>query len=47
MFHIDDHINCVNDENELVEKSGLSQIMYKGSLDMPNGYQRFMVIGYV
>lgn len=47
MFHIDDHINCVNNENELVEKSGLSQIMYKGSLDMPNGYQRFMVIGYV
>ena len=47
MFHIDDHINCVNDEDELVEKSGLSNIMYKGSLDMPNGYKRFMVIGYV
>lgn len=47
MFHIDDHINCVNNENELVEKSGLTKIKYKGALEMPNGYKRFMVIGYV
>ena len=47
MFHIIDHINCVSSEDELVKKSGLSKIMYKGSLDMPNGYKRFMVIGYV
>ena len=47
MFYIEDHINCVNNEDELVKKSGLSKIMYKGSLDMPNGYKRFMVIGYV
>ena len=47
MFHIDDHINCVNNENELVEKSGLTKIRYKGALEMPNGYKRFMVIGYV
>jgi hypothetical protein len=47
MFHIDDHINCVMDEDELVKKSGLSDIRYKGSLKMPNGYRRFMVIGYV
>lgn len=47
MFHVEDHINCVNNEDELVEKSGLSNIMYKGCLDMPNGYKRFMVIGYV
>lgn len=47
MFHIDDHINCVNSENELIEKSELSKIMYKGSLDMSNGYRRFMAIGYV
>lgn len=47
MFHIDDHINCVNSENELVEKSGLSDIKFKGSIRMPNGYRRFMVIGYV
>ena len=47
MFHVEDHINCVNNEDELVEKSGISKIMYKGSLDMPNGYKRFMVIGHV
>ena len=47
MFHVEDHINCVNNEDELVEKSGISKIMYKGSLNMPNGYKRFMVIGYV
>ena len=47
MFHIEDHINCVNSEEELVKKSGLSKVMYKGFLDMPNGYKRFMVIGYV
>lgn len=47
MFHIDDHINCVNNEDELIEKSGLNDIRYKGSLKMPNGYSRFMVIGYV
>lgn len=47
MFHVEDHINCVNNEDELVEKSELSKVMYKGFLDMPNGYKRFMVIGYV
>jgi len=47
MFHIKDHINCVNNEQELIEKSELSKILYKGSLDMPNNYKRFMVIGYV
>lgn len=45
MFHVDDHINCVENENELLEKSGIKKIIYKGSLDMPNGYKRFMVIG--
>jgi len=47
MFHVEDHINCVNNEDELAKKSGLSNIMYKGSLEMSNGYKRFMVIGYV
>ena len=46
MFHVPDHINCVNSEDELVENTGLKEILYKGSLDMPNGYKRFMVIGY-
>lgn len=47
MFHVEDHINCVNSEQELIEKSELSKVVYRGSLDMPNGYKRFMVIGYV
>ena len=47
MFHVEDHINCVNNEDELAKKSGLSNIMYKGCLNMSNGYKRFMVIGYV
>jgi hypothetical protein len=46
MFHIDDHINCVNNEDELVEKSGFIDVRYKGSMTMPNGYTRFMAIGY-
>jgi len=45
MFHVNDHINCVENEDELLEKSGIKQKIYKGSLDMPNGYKRFMVIG--
>ena len=47
MFHVPDHINCVKDEDELVNLSELTKVLYKGSLDMPNGYKRFMVIGYV
>ena len=47
MFHIEDHINCVNNEDELVEKSGFIDVRYKGSMTMPNGYTRFMAIGYV
>ena len=47
MFHVEDHINCFNDEQELIDKSELSKVVYRGSLDMPNGYKRFMVIGYV
>lgn len=47
MFHIEDHINCVNNKNEFVQKSGLSRILYSDSLTMPNGYERYMVIGLV
>lgn len=38
------HINCVESETELAEKSGLRDIWYSGSLEMPM-YTRFMVIG--
>ena len=47
MFHVKDHINCVNNEDELVNMCQFTKLLYKGSLDMPNGYKRFMAIGYV
>ena len=47
MFHIEDHINSVNNKKELEAKSGLSRILYSDSLEMPNGYERYMVIGRV
>jgi len=46
MFHVPDHINCVNNEDELAEMCEFKKVLYKGALDMPNGYKRFMVIGY-
>ena len=47
MFHIHDHTNCVNSVDELVEKSGIQKIHYSGTLEMPNGYERYMVIGWL
>ena len=47
MFHIDDHINCCNNSQELIKKSNLSDIVYEGTQKMSNGYNRFMVIGRV
>jgi len=41
----DDHINCVKDEDELVEQSELKQVYFKGSKVLDNGMTRFMVIG--
>ena len=45
MFHIDDHINCVESEEELLDNCKFQRVLYKGTLDMNNGYSRFMVIG--
>jgi len=46
MFHvIDQHINCSNSIEEFVEKSGLTKILFADSYTMPNGYERYMVIG--
>lgn len=47
MFHIDDHINCCNNSQELIKKSNLGDIVYEGTKKMPNGYNRFMVVGRV
>lgn len=46
MFHHSDHINCVNNVEELIEKSGLSKILYSGTLNLDK-YERYMVIGLV
>ena len=45
MFHVDDHINCVESEEELLDNCKFQRVLYKGTLGMPNGYKRFMVIG--
>jgi len=44
MDHLEEHINCSTSEDELVEKSSLSKILYKGTLTFDN-YKRYMVIG--
>ena len=46
MHHLEEHINCVNSEDELAETSEITYVLYKGNLTMANGYKRFMVIGY-
>jgi hypothetical protein len=46
MFHHSDHINCVNNVQELIKKSGLRKILYSGTLDIDE-YERYMVIGLV
>ena len=46
MHHLEEHVNCVNSEDELAETSEITEVVYKGSLMMANGYKRFMVIGY-
>ena len=45
MFHLEEHINCVNSKKELEEKSGLNKILYSGKKVLSNGYERYMVIG--
>jgi len=41
----DDHINCVNDADELADQANLAEILYAGEKLLPNGMTRFMVIG--
>ena len=41
----DDHINCVNDADELADQANLVDILYAGEKLLPNGMTRFMVIG--
>jgi hypothetical protein len=41
----DDHINCVNDADELADQANLIDVLYAGEKLLPNGMTRFMVIG--
>ena len=43
-FELDEHVNCVKNENELIEKNLLNEVYFKGSQRLPQ-YDRFMVIG--
>lgn len=54
MYHINDHINCVDDEEELIIRHGIRQVLYSGNKDIvewdgleikKTNYKRFMVIG--
>jgi len=40
------HINCVHSEEEFIEQTGLTNILYSGKLIMPM-YTRYMVIGKI
>ena len=41
----EDHINCVNSEEELIDQARIKDVMYSGSKILSNNSTRFMVIG--
>ena len=43
-FSLDDHINCVNNVDELIDKNHINRVLYKGTQKLPL-YDRYMVIG--
>lgn len=43
--HIAGHMNCVNSHDELAEQNGIKDAYYKGTMDLDEGYERYMVIG--
>jgi hypothetical protein len=54
MYHIDEHINCVDSEEELIDKHKIREVLYSGSQNIvewydekieESKYKRFMVIG--
>ena len=56
MYHINDHINCVNSEEELISKHKIREVLYSGSQNIvewhdekieESKYKRFMVIGKI
>ena len=42
--NVEDHINCVNNEKELIDKNEIREVYFSGKLTQPL-YDRFMVIG--
>ena len=42
----DDHINCVGSPQELADQAKIADVLYSGIKVLPNGMNRFMVIGY-
>ncbi len=46
MKHIKEHQHCVNTVEELLQQIKLANIEFAGSLPLPGGYTRFMVIGH-
>ena len=54
MYNIDEHINCVDSEEELIDKHKIREVLYSGSQNIvewydekieESRYKRFMVIG--
>jgi len=43
-FEIDDHVNCVNSVDELIEKNDIKKVYFSGTNELPL-YNRYMVIG--
>ena len=41
----EDHINCVESEEELIDQARLKHVFFSGSKLLPNNTKRFMVIG--
>ena len=41
----DDHINCVQSTDELIEQARIVDVFYSGSIKLHNGTTRFMVLG--
>jgi hypothetical protein len=41
----EDHINCVNSEEELIDQARIKDVIYSGSKILSNESTRFMVIG--
>ena len=46
MKHIKEHQHCVDTVEELLQQIQLTNIEFAGSLPLPGGYKRFMVIGH-